>query len=171
MTNVLIPAVALSVALVACVSDVRKRRIPNLLTFGAALAALVVHLVTGGASGAGVAIGGWLLGTALFLPFFFVRGMGGGDVKLLAALGAWLGPRDVLWLAIYSSMAGGALALGVALARGYLLAAIRNVIGLLSYWRTAGFGAAPGLTLDSKAPRLAYAIPILAGTAVTLWLR
>ena len=171
MPNAVIAAVILAIAAIACVTDVRTRKIPNVLTFGTTLAALLVHLVTGGAHGAATALGGWLLGTALFLPFFLLRGMGAGDVKLLAALGAWLGPRDVVWLGIYSSILGGALAVGVSLARGYLPAAMRNVGGLLSYWSAVGFRPAPDLTLDSRAPRLAYGIPILAGTAVTLWLR
>ena len=44
------------------------------------------------------------------MPLFLLGGMGAGDVKLLAALGAWLGPGDAFWLAIYASMAGGVIA-------------------------------------------------------------
>jgi prepilin peptidase CpaA len=98
--------------------------------------------------------------------------MGAGDVKLLAALGAWLGPRDTLWIAIYASMAGGVMAVAVALGSGYLRTALANVRSLLTYWVLVGPRPVPGITLEeSKAPRLAYALPIFAGTVVTVWLR
>ncbi len=113
--------------MIACVTDVRSRRIPNVLTLGGAAAALVFHAVTAGGAGVGAATIGWLVGTAVFLPFFLLGGMGAGDVKLMAALGAWLGPAEAFAIAIYASLAGGVLALGVALATGYLRTALRNV--------------------------------------------
>jgi prepilin peptidase CpaA len=172
MPQTVVTIVALAVGLVACVTDVQSRRIPNLLTFGAAAAAVIVHGLVEGVGGLGVSVGGWLLGVALFLPFFLLGGMGAGDVKLLAALGAWLGPRDTLWVAIYTSMAGGVMAVAVALGSGYLGTALRNVRNLVTYWALVGPRPVPGITLEeSKAPRLAYALPIFAGTVVTVWLR
>jgi hypothetical protein len=50
---------------------------------------------------------GWALGLLLFFVPFALRGLGGGDVKLMAALGAWLGPTDVFWAAMYTGVAGG----------------------------------------------------------------
>jgi prepilin peptidase CpaA len=156
----------------ACAFDLRTRRIPNALNFASAFAALLVHWLTGGSEGAMFAAGGWVVGLFLFLPFFALRGMGGGDVKLLAALGAWLGPQQVLWLAIYTGIAGGVMGVWAAAASGYLKTALRNVFGALIYWGTVGLKPVPGLTLESgKAPRLAYALPILAGTLVALWQR
>jgi prepilin peptidase CpaA len=172
MPPILVAVIALAVGFAACVTDVRSRRIPNVLTFGAAAAAVVVHGLVEGVAGLGASVGGWLLGAALFLPFFLLGGMGAGDVKLLAALGAWLGPRDTLWVAIYASMAGGVMAVAVALGSGYLGTALRNVRNLVTYWALVGPRPVPGITLEeSKAPRLAYALPIFAGTAVTVWLR
>lgn len=172
MLQIVVTVVALIVAFVACVTDVQNRRIPNVLTFGAAAAALLFHLFVDGAGGLQTAVGGWVVGTILFLPFFALGGMGAGDVKLLAALGAWLGPRDAFWVAIYGSLAGGVMALMLALGRGYLRTALRNVGALVTYWFMVGPRPMPGMTLDqSEAPRLAYAVPILAGTVVTIWLR
>jgi len=163
---------ALAVGFIACITDLRHRRIPNLLTFGAAGLALAFHGSFAGTPGLLTALAGWLVGTALFLPFFLLGGMGGGDVKLLAALGAWLGPRDAFWLAIYASLAGGAMAIAVALARGYLLTALRNVMALLAYWSVAGPRPLPSLTLEhGTAPRLAFAVPMFVGMMVTLWVR
>ena len=171
MTHNLVTSVMLlAIGLVACIVDVRTRRIPNVLTFGAALGGFVNQVLLGGLDGALTAAGGWLVGALLFLPFFALRGMGGGDVKLLAALGAWLGPRETLWLAAYSAIAGGALGVVVAVAHGYLQTALRNVLSMLVYWRTVGLRPVPDLTLDSaKTLRLAYTIPIFAGTVMTVW--
>jgi prepilin peptidase CpaA len=126
----------------------------------------------GGPSGLGIAAAGWLAGAALFFPFFALGGMGAGDVKLLAALAAWLGPAESVWLAMFAAAAGGVLGLVVALARGYLRAAVSNLWLMLMHWRTQGIGPVPGVTLkDSKSPRLAYAIPITIGVVCTLWRR
>lgn len=161
---------ALIVAVVAVVCDLRTRRIPNLLTFGAAGVAIVYGVAVGGFVGFESAAGGWLLGAALFFPFFALGGMGAGDVKLLAALGAWVGPNDAVWLAIFAAMAGGVMGIIVALGRGYLRAAFRNLWVIFTHWRVAGIQPVPGLTLtDSKAPRLAYALPIAVGLVMTLW--
>ena len=165
-------AVVLVVALVATVCDLRTRRIPNWLTFGAALAAIAYSGFDGGISGVGTSAAGWLAGAALFFPFFALGGMGAGDVKLLAALGAWLGPAESVWVAMFAAAAGGVLGLIVALARGYLKTAITNLWIMLMHWRTQGLEPVPGLTLrDSGSPRLAYAIPITIGVFFTLWRR
>ena len=111
-------AAVLLVGLAACVTDFRSRRIPNVLTFGASAAAFVFWAVSGGPTGLGFSVAGWLVGCLLFLPWFLLRGMGGGDVKLLAALGAWAGPGTALWIALYAAVAGGVFAIVVTLAVG-----------------------------------------------------
>jgi prepilin peptidase CpaA len=165
-------AVVLIVAVAAAICDVRTRRIPNVLTFGAAGLALLYALASHGATGLGLAVAGWLTGAALFFPFFALGGMGAGDVKLLAALAAWLGPLDAVWLAVFAAMAGGVFGVAVALAHGYLRQAFANVWLMFVHWRFFGLRSIAGFTLqDSQAPRLAYAIPILVGAVCTLWRR
>lgn len=164
--------VVLGVAAGAIFFDVRTRRIPNVLTLGAALAALAYAGLHGGWSGVETAAAGWAVGAAIFFPFFALGGMGAGDVKLLAAVGAWLGPLNAILVAMFGSIAGGVLALVVALARGYLRTALSNLWLMLTHWRISGPSRVPGMTLkDSKSPRLAYAIPIGVGLVCTLWRR
>jgi prepilin peptidase CpaA len=164
--------IGLGLAGVACGWDLRTHRIPQVLTIGGALAGVVFHLVAGGWSAGATSVAGWLVGILIFLAPFALGGRGGGDVKLLGALGAWLGPTDALWLALYTGVAGLVLAVGYSLAAGYLRAAARNVMVLLIFWRVNGVRPLPELTLaQGTGPRLAYALPILAGTMVTLWLR
>ena len=170
MSAVQIAAVAL--VLVACIPDLRTRRIPNALTLGAAIVALAFHAATNGLAGLATSAGGWLLGAALFFPIFALRGMGGGDVKLLAAVGAWLGPAQVIWVALITSVAGGVLGLVVAAFHGYLGKAVSNLFVLLMQWRVSGIRPVEKVTLaGSRGPRLAYAVPIAVGTMVTLWLK
>ena len=152
--------------------DIRTRRIPNALTLGFPLIALFIHLSTDGTAGGLSTLGGWALGLALFLPMFALGGMGAGDVKLLAAFGAWLGPWNVVETAIAAGVIGGVLALGLALARNYMSQALTNMWSLLMFWRAAGLRPHPTLTLDShQGPRLAYAIPISVGAIVAIWLQ
>lgn len=164
--------IALGVALIACVTDIRSRRIPNVLTFGAAAAAIVFHLVAHGLTAAGMSALSWLVGILVFLPFFLVGGLGAGDIKLVGAIGAWFGsPASTIWVALYTGIAGGLMALIVMFARGYAKTAFTNLRLMLTSWRL-GVATVPGLTLDETAgPKLAYAIPIAVGTGLTIWLR
>ena len=164
--------VAIAIAAAACVTDLRTRRIPNVLTFGGALAGLAFHAATGGVGGFSQAIGGWTVGAMVFAIPFALGGLGGGDVKLLAALGAWLGPSTAIWLALYTGVAGGISAVVVALANGYLRTALTNVSVLLLHWHANGLLAKHEISLEgSSGPKLAYALPIFGGLLATLWLR
>jgi prepilin peptidase CpaA len=169
-----IPAANMFVCVIcfaACIFDMRTRRIPNALTLCAAVCGVAFHFAAGGLAAAGWSLAGWGLGALLFFPWFALGGMGAGDVKLLAALGAWLGPDSVLWVALYAAIAGGGLALLLAVAHGYLGTAFANLHGLLGYWRVVGFRPMPDLTLgQAGGPRLPYAISITAGALVALWL-
>ena len=125
-----------------------------------------------GLPGIGQAVAGCLVGCGLFLPFFVLGGMGAGDVKLLAALGAWLGPSTIVFVALYGAVAGGVMAVGVSLAQGYLMQMVKNLWGCLIFWRIAGLQPMPGLTLrTASSPRLPYALPISAGAVAALWFR
>ena len=161
-----------AIGLIACATDLFSRRIPNVLTFGSALAGLGYHFWYRGGPGLIHSAGGWLIGIAIFLPLFFLRGMGAGDVKLLGAFGAWLGARDVAWVALYASIAGGVMALVVAVWSRRLRHTFSNLGFMLWYWRNLGLQPVPEVTLEgSRGPRLAYAFPILAGAMLRLWWR
>jgi prepilin peptidase CpaA len=157
---------------VATASDLATRRVPNALTFGTAGAALLYAATTQGLPGLGMAVAGWAVGCALFLPWFLLGGMGAGDVKLLAGFGAWLGPGTAVWAALYAGVVGGPLALLVAGANGYLKQSFTNLWCLLTFWRVAGIQPLPTLTLrTAQSPRLPYALPIAVGAGLALWLR
>jgi prepilin peptidase CpaA len=165
-------AAALGIAMLGAGIDLWTRRVPNALTLSAAAAAFGYYLAGFGWSALGWSALGWLTGLVLFLPFFALRGLGGGDVKLLAAVGAWLGPWPTVWVALWAALVGGPLALGLAFSRGYAQQALKNLWGLLTFWRVAGVQPHPGLSLEmTGAPRMPYAVPIAAGVVLRLWLQ
>jgi prepilin peptidase CpaA len=163
---------ALVVAATACVTDIRSRRIPNVLTFGSAAGALIYHSIAQGGLGFGSSASGWLVGALVMFVPFALGGLGGGDVKLLAALGAWMGPGNALWLALYAGIAGGVMSVVVALYCGCARRVLSNIWLLLQHWQVAGLRRLKEISLEgSDGPRLAYALPIFAGLVLAIWLR
>lgn len=161
---------ALASAAVACIIDIRTSRIPNVLTLTSLVVAVAAHAAAPTGHGLLAALVGALTGLAIFFPVFALGGLGGGDVKLMAALGAWVGWSPVVWTALYTAVAGGVLALGWGYAHGYLRHAFRNLRSLATLWLIEGVRPMPPLTLDEgRGPRLPYAVPILAGVALTIW--
>jgi prepilin peptidase CpaA len=167
------PSIAvLALGAVASAVDVTTRRIPNALTIGAAAVALAFAAATGGVSGLGWSVAGWIVGVLVFLPLFALRARGGGDVKLLAAFGAWLGPMLVFWVAVYGALAGGLLALLLVLWQGRLRATTANMWDIVTHWRLSGLKPHPVVTLDNPdAVRMPGALAIALGALATLWLR
>jgi prepilin peptidase CpaA len=164
--------VAVVIGVTACVTDVRWRKVPNWLTLGAVLAGLMAHAVAPGGQGLAAATVGLAVGLAVFFPFFALGGMGGGDVKLMAALGCWVGWSAIIWTSLYAAVAGGVVGLAVALAHGYLRQAFSNIGGLFLFWSVQGVRPMPALTLEhGRGPRLPYALPIFMGLVAALWLR
>lgn len=109
------------------VSDVKTRRIPNYLTLGGALAGLVFQALSYGWWGLQDGLLGLILGFSLLIIPYILGGMGAGDVKALAALGAWLGPAKTFQLFLYMALAGGVLALAVLLWKGLLWGKLRQL--------------------------------------------
>jgi prepilin peptidase CpaA len=103
--------------LVATAVDIRTRRIPNELT--ATMAGLGVGLSAAGVSGVPVwaSILGFILGLALMMPGHLLGATGAGDVKLMGAVGALVGPAHVVSAFLFTAIAGGVLAIVVAVRR------------------------------------------------------
>lgn len=104
----LIPLATL--VLLAAGRDLAERTIPNRFIVLALLLSLPAHLLAG--SPAWHPPAGLATGLLLFLPLYLAGGMGGGDVKLMAAVGAFAGPALALQIALATCIAGGALSLG-----------------------------------------------------------
>ena len=113
---------------VAAVIDISSRRIPNWVTFAAFLAGVGLNAWLAGPSGAVLALAGAALGAGLLLPLYAIRAMGAGDVKLLAAIGALLGPQVLVSVAVYGALIGGAMSVVILLVRRRLLVALNEIL-------------------------------------------
>jgi prepilin peptidase CpaA len=112
------PTVA--VLVVATFTDVRSRRIPNWLVLPFLACGLIVSAWFHGWHGVGSSLAGAGLGLLIYGILFWRGGMGAGDVKLCAAIGAWIGPSQLLISLVFTGLAGGVMALAWALWGGFL---------------------------------------------------
>jgi prepilin peptidase CpaA len=151
-------------ALAGAAFDLRWRRIPNRLTGAALLIAFAVNTWSGGVRGLLGSLAACLLAGAAFAIMFFMGGMGGGDVKLMAAIAAFAGLANLPELLLATALAGGVFALVVAVARGALGATLRSAFGWL--W--------PHPRSESVSPQrarlyLPYGVPIAVGALLTFY--
>jgi prepilin peptidase CpaA len=124
-----IPAVL--VAMAAGILDWRYRRIPNWLTVAGFGAGVLVNTILYRWPGLKAALLGTLLGLGLLLPFVFLRSLGAGDWKLAGALGACLGPRQLLSVLMGTILVAGVMALGLVIWKGRLKRTLINMAHLL----------------------------------------
>ncbi|WNF36972.1 prepilin peptidase [Bacillaceae bacterium IKA-2] len=110
--------ILLLIVLVIClITDLKSRKIYNKVLFPTLVIAFVGHFMISGWAGVGSASLGFLLGLAILLIPFLLGGMGAGDVKLLAVIGALKGSAFVLTTAIYMALVGGIIALVIILSK------------------------------------------------------
>ncbi len=115
--NVVTAAVVAICSLAAAAIDFRTRRVPNALTGAAAAIGIVLAVTGAGRIGLVAAVLGGLLGLTLMLPGYLFGATGGGDVKLLAAIGTLMGPERILIAFFCMAIGGGLIALATAAAR------------------------------------------------------
>lgn len=111
--------------------DLRSRRIPNWLTATGAIVGLSINGYQGGWNGLKTGLLGMLLALLVYGLLFAIRAMGGGDVKLMAAVGAFTGPEAWLYIFAITAVVAGAVAVVTLLTRGGLLRALSNVGAIL----------------------------------------
>ncbi|SPA29202.1 A24 family peptidase [Cupriavidus taiwanensis] len=159
----------IGIVLTAAAIDLNRRRIPNWLTFGAWIAALPVMAAMQGLGAGTLAwLSGWMVGLVLFLPFYLLRGMAAGDVKLMAAVGAWLGAGMALKIALATFVIGGLWALIQVFATGQGRATLGRVGHMLKAAVAPGSGSAPPQATGS-AGSMPYGVAIAAGTLTVLF--
>jgi prepilin peptidase CpaA len=160
---------ALSVATVGAVQDIRGGRIPNWLTYGGLLAALAARLFMLGGPGLRDSVIGALAGGGVFYLLFLVGGMGGGDVKLMAAVGAWAGATQVVIVLFAAAIAGGIIAFGFMIFHRQVRLTLLNTANLIRHHLTSGFRPHPVLNIrDPSAVRVPYGLAIAIGTLYCL---
>jgi prepilin peptidase CpaA len=160
----------LSVAVVAGIYDWKYRRIPNWLTLAGVVAGFSCHCYLGGWAGLLFASKGFGLGALIYFALYLLRGMGAGDVKLMAALGSIAGPMSWFLLFLATSILGAVVAVCLTLAYGRFYSTLWNVgqiVKELALFR-APYKQQPQLDLHHKAALRAPHGAIIAAAAVLL---
>ena len=135
----------------AALLDARTRRVPNWLTVPFFAAGLVFNTVWQGWEGLLIALGGFAAGFGILLVLWLIGGGGGGDVKLMGALGAWLGAGQIVAVFLLSTA---------------LILLASAVLGLARLLRRAA--SRPADARVSKAPKVPFAVPAALATWIVL---
>ena len=155
---------------IATFTDLRSRRIPNWLVFPFMAAGFGVQAWFHGWHGVIQGLEGFALGAVLFGVLAVMGGMGMGDVKLLAAIGAWIGPAQLMLALVITGLAGGVMAVGWAIVGGFAGDLLKGSGDLLLGWRTRGTVTPPELKLSNPlARKLPYAPAIAIGTLISFF--
>jgi prepilin peptidase CpaA len=156
---------ALIVAIVGAVKDLRGRRIPNLLTYSGLLSGLAVRLAVSGWPALKGGAVGVLLAGGIFFVLFALGSVGGGDVKLMAAVGAWAGVAQVVTILLAASIFGGVMAAICVLSRKQVRQTILNTVELIRHHLTSGLQPHPALNVrQAGSLRIPYGLAIAMGT-------
>ena len=153
----------------AAVSDLIQRKIPNWLVLAGMLAALALHLWLWPHRVPQLVLGGMATGFFLFLPLYVLRGMAAGDVKLIAMVGAFVGPWPVLQICFATFVLGGVVAVMMITWQGKWRVCLGNLRQLM--WpmiaRMAGIPLAPNaLGSGASVGNMPYGLAVALGCLV-----
>jgi len=148
--------------------DWRSRRIPNWLTVPGLVVGLAANTAVAGWAGTKASLGGAGLALGLLLPFVVLRGLGAGDWKLMGALGAFLGPKQILVVLLGTILISGMMAVVQITRRRRVMATLANLRELLYAFVTFGLRAHQVITLDNP-KMLTLPFGVAAAVATLIW--
>jgi len=175
--QILHPAIQLSlaaVALVAAITDFRSRLIPNWLIVVGLVAGLSLNVVFGGWQGLLASVLGFGLALLIYVPLFILRAMGGGDVKLMAAIGCMVGPQNWFQVFLLASLVGGIYAVCLLTFRNAAGGAFWNIWHIIKelVQLRLPFKSKPELDIGhEKALSVPHAVSIAVGAILFLYLQ
>lgn len=162
----------IAVLAVATFTDLRSRRIPNWLVLPFLFIGIALSTALHGWSGLGHSLGGICTGAAIFGVLYALGGMGMGDLKLFAAVGAWIWTGQLLFAFILTAIAGGLIALCWAAMGGFLTELFDGSGDLVFGLRQRGLRRHPELVLaNPRARKMPYAPAIAIGTIISFFAR
>ena len=145
---------------IACYMELRSARIPNVLTGSGMVMGLLFGMLPGGPSFAASVLG-LIIGFGALFVFYAVGGIGGGDVKLMGAVGALLGVTHIVPLLFHTALIGAVMAILVLIWKGNALARCKH------YFRKL-IGRATDEQLSKETLTVPYGVAIAIGTLITL---
>jgi len=152
---------------VAAFIDGYKLKVPNWLTFPMVVSGWIAGAVFFGWAGLGWSLLGTAVGLGLLLPAYAIGGMGAGDVKLLAGVGAWVGVSHTLWAFVVSVIVGAAIAVAMVICRRRWRHHQSQFLGILTeilIVRNPSQLSAMAAERKSSMMLLPYGIPIAIGS-------
>jgi prepilin peptidase CpaA len=154
---------------VSVYTDVRWGKIFNKITFPLILAGFLLNSLFFGLEGSLESLKGFgaAIGLALLLTLIAGPGLGGGDIKLLAAIGALCGPQFVLWTSLFSALAGSILFLIPLLRRGIFLYTVRNFAG--NIYRKYVLQMPVDVAQGSRSGKQPFSVAIVAGVVLAFF--
>jgi prepilin peptidase CpaA len=161
--------VLIFVLAVSVLTDVRTGKIKNWLTLPAIASGPVIHLIQSGSKGATSSLQGLGVMFLVAAVLLTLKIMGGGDAKLLVAIGALTGFALVQNVLFFTAIAGGLLAVLVLVAQRKATTVIGRMVRTL--WLKFGYGVKDPAGFVSSRTKLPYSIAIAAGTVVALFLQ
>jgi prepilin peptidase CpaA len=160
----------LIVLAVATFTDLRNRRVPNWLVLPFLLAGIAVSGWLHGWHGIGQSFAGLGVGVLIYGVLYWMGGMGAGDVKLCAAIGAWIGPDQLFIALVITAIAGGIMALCWAAYDGFLGDLFTGAGELIFDWKRRGMRDDSNLELANPMKRKMPYVPAIAiGTLVSFF--
>jgi prepilin peptidase CpaA len=148
----------------AALYDYKQRLIPNLITFPAIFTGLFIHWIHAGASGFYFSLRGLAVGGGFFLVLYIIGGIGGGDVKLLGSVGAFVGGEKILVIIILTVLIGGVMAIGKLAFSSIRLNRLRYFVDLFQKNQAGIYGN----NIDPFKDTIPYGVAIAAGTLAAL---
>lgn len=155
------------ILIVAAYIDGKQLRVPNWITYPMVLSGLAYCTWVGGLSGFGMGLVGMAVGLLCLLPLYAVGGMGAGDVKLMAGVGAWLGWKVTIYAFGVSTVVGAAMAVIMVLRKKDVMKHAVNVMVILNEWKTVKDPWKLSKIAADRKPTmmlLPYGIPICIGS-------
>jgi prepilin peptidase CpaA len=163
--------VLLALVLVAAIYDLRERRIPNWLVLAGLILGFGLNAFLFEWAGLRLAAFGMGLAFVIYFPLYAIRGMGAGDVKLMAAIGSLVGPVAWVVIFLFTAILGGLLALILVFSKGRVRKTFANLAFMLREMACFRPPYARNEELDvkhAKAVGLPHAVSIAVGSGVFL---
>jgi len=156
------------VLLIAAVNDIRFHKIPNWLTYPSIIIGIFYNTINTGFDGLLFSIGGVGVGIGVMILFYLMAGTGAGDVKLMGAVGGFLGPKGVFIAFLSTSIVGGIYAIILLISYGYLKEVAKRLGATIkTFILIRRLNYIPSIHQEKK-PKLCYGLAIALGTIISV---
>lgn len=165
---ILLPVVLIAASWI----DLKQHRVPNMLTFSVLIAGVSLQFLLHGWEGLTDSLGGLAVGLLILMPFYIKGGMGAGDVKLMAATGAFLGFKGGLLAVGLTLLAGSVMGIFLLVILGGIKAAMHRYYATLKqllYTNNINLSYIPPPPDEAAAVKFPYASAICVGTIAAMW--